>query len=275
MIKKISILLFYLTATVLSQTDSLETKEIYVIDSFITQEKPYKFTLSFFTDDEVKSEVIINDQTTFNVSEDFSFDHKAEIPLSKVKSDSTVLRYFVILETAEGEKFKSETFEVEAPVDAIAADEINPSLFKMCIGGVIFLLPQPTLARYDRQNYFSLAKELPLVTFYSGGRNYPTGYLSLEYAYIFDVPKKNFLHFGYKQIFEIPTIEYVSLGVSGFTDFLGYNGVSPEVSLGLFKAGQIFTVYLRYRYNFQPNGGKGELHEISIGLFSHFFSLNF
>jgi hypothetical protein len=87
------------------------------------------------------------------------------------------------------------------------------------------------------------------------------------------VSKGNYLRTGYKQIFEPGFIEYVSPGVKVFTNFAGNNGISPEISFGLFRMLDSFTVYARYRYNIKPGDSSANFNEISIGLYSSFFSL--
>jgi hypothetical protein len=144
----------------------------------------------------------------------------------------------------------------------------------MCLGGLIFLLPSPGIVIMNNENYLTISKEIPIITFYSRGRNYPSSYLGIEYAHIFNAPKKNFLRVGYKNIYEISLGEFISPGLNIYTDFLGFNGISPELTWGMFRSGQIFTIYTRYRFNFQPSNSFYNFHEISIGLFSHFFSLN-
>ena len=123
-------------------------------------------------------------------------------------------------------------------------------------------------------SHFSLVKEMPLLTFFSSGYNYPSTYISLEYAHVFDAPIKNFLRLGYKKIIQLPVIEYMSPGVNLFTDFLGLNGISPEISIGWFKVYNVFTVYSKYRYNYKPGGSNADFQEITVGLYSNFFSIN-
>jgi hypothetical protein len=113
-----------------------------------------------------------------------------------------------------------------------------------------------------------------LLTF-RGSYKYPSGYIAAEYSHIFGAPQKNFLRLGYKHIMEIPGIEYVSPGLNVFTNFSGFNGVSPELSVGLFKIFNTFTVYTRYRFNFKPGETESNFHEFSIGLYSSFFSFYF
>src|SRR3989304_4588100 len=123
--------------------------------------------------------------------------------------------------------------------------------------------------------YFSLTKEIPLIFLKSSGYNYPTGYFSVEYSHIINAPARNFFRTGYKHIIEIPGLEYVSPGLNYVTNFKGYNGISPEISLGLFKIFNTFTVYSRYRFSAKPGDPGSEFHEISLGLYSGFFAIYF
>src|SRR3990170_3625444 len=98
----------------------------------------------------------------------------------------------------------------------------------------------------------------------------------------FEIPKEiiveggsNFFRTGYKHIIAIPGLEYVSPGLNYVTNFKGYNGISPEISLGLFKIFNTFTVYSRYRFSAKPGDPGSEFHEISLGLYSGFFAIYF
>ncbi|MBS3945644.1 MAG: hypothetical protein KGZ42_09125, partial [Melioribacter sp.] len=175
----------------------------------------------------------------------------------------------------EGTESRSQLYEVEIPrMIAIEKDKGSGLLQVCCFGGIIFGLPSPTIVMMNDKKIFGLSKEIPIFSFYSGGYNYPIGYVGAEYSYLFNSDKKNFIRIGYKHIFQIPLIEYVSIGANYFSDFKGYNGVSPELSVGLFKIQNVFTLYSRYRYNIQPGRSGTDFHEFSIGLYSNFFSLN-
>jgi hypothetical protein len=179
-----------------------------------------------------------------------------------------------LVEDSLGHQYKSEQYEFELPVEPKVEGESN--LLLLCLfGATVFVVPSPTYVIEKSEDYFSLTKEIPLISIRGTGYKYPTGYFSAEYSYIFNAPVKNFLRIGYKHLIEIPGIEYLSPGINGFTNFNGFNGISPEVSLGLFKIVNTFTVYARYRFNFKPSDKGSEFHEFSIGLYSSFFSLYF
>ncbi|MCZ7603684.1 MAG: hypothetical protein QY331_04885 [Melioribacteraceae bacterium] len=266
----------FLSIICTSQVYSQEAEvEVFVIDSYVTQEKPYKFILSLFTTESVTSSVTIEDKYIFTVSDTLAVDHRTEIDISEYNFDSSYVKFFISGFDSLGNNFRSDTFEVVLPFENTLKSDKNTSLLTVCcFGGIIFGLPSPTLVINNNDKLFSLVKEIPILSFYSGGYNYPSGYFSLEYAHIFNADFRNYLRVGYKHIFEIPVFEYISPGVSGFTTFEGFNGVSPEITIGWFKVYNAFTVYSKYRFNFQPSVSERNFHEISIGLYSNFFSLN-
>lgn len=268
---KKTFLLFLLLLNILSFAQ--EETEIFVIDSYVTQEKPYRFVLSFFTSDSCISEIDVNGDVR-KISEDFAEDHKAEFLASEFEYDSTVIPFRLKVENKSGVVTESEIFEIEVPVEILSKD--GPSLFTMCcLGGTIFLMPSPVYVSDGASDKFGISKEIPLISFFSSGYNYPTSYLGLEYMHIFESERKNFLRLNYKYLFQPGTIEFIAPGIGSYTDFNGYNGLSGELSIGIFKISNVFTVYSKYRYNFQLGKSGNEFHEVSIGLFSSFFSFNF
>lgn len=249
--------------------------EVIVIDSYVTPERPHKLVLSFFTSEKVTSTVTLEDKYNFVVSDTLAEDHKTEIDVTDLFFDSTYVKCFIAGKTSDGDDYKGEEFEVVLPFKNKFTTDRNTSLLTVCcFGGVIFGLPSPTVVFDDDETLFSIVKEIPLFSFYSGGYNYPVGYISIEYAHIFNADFRNYLRMGYKQVFTLEPVEFISAGVSGFTAFEGYNGISPEFTIGWFKVYNAFTVYSRYRFNFQPSDFDRNFHEISIGLYSNFFSLN-
>ncbi len=249
--------------------------EVFVIDSYITPETPHKFVLSFFTTEKVKASVTLENKYSLAVTDTLAEDHKTKIDISSYAFDSSYVKFYISGVDSLGREFKSDNFEVVIPYKTNLKSDENTSLLTVCcFGGIIFGLPSPTAVFQNEETKFSLVKEIPLLSYYSGGYNYPSGYFSIEYAHIFDTEFKNYLRVGYKQVFEIDYLEFVSPGVSGFTSFKGFNGFSPEITIGWFKIYNAFTVYSRYRFNFQPSKSDRNFHELSIGLYSNFFSLN-
>jgi hypothetical protein len=176
----------------------------------------------------------------------------------------------------DGSEFTSEIYELVLPQGYELKAAKERDLFTVCcLGSVVFLLPSPTYLSLDGEHYFGLSKEVPIISFLKTGYQYPLGYISLEYQYVFNAPVKNFLRAGYKYMFQFEGIEYISPGINLFTNFEGYNGFSPELSIGLFRVYEVFTLYTKYRYNFQPSNSARDIHEISLGLYSNIFSFNF
>lgn len=256
--------------------------EVFLIDSYITPETPHKFILTYYTSDSCKSKVVLDRKYEYVVSDKYAEEHKIEIDITGLKFDTTDVPFMVYVTSKDGVVDSSEQYEVAMP-EAIKQEAAasNSNIFLMCcIGGTVFLLPSPTFVAWDDNRYFSLTKEIPILSIQKMSYKYPIGYFSVEYSHIFDAPlapapHKNFLRFGYKHIFELPYIEYVSPGVNWFTDFYGFNGVSPEISLGFFKIYDLFTLYTKYRYNYKPGQYGGDFHEISIGVYSGFFTFHF
>ena len=254
-----------------AQADSIE---IDVIDNFVTPEMPHNFVLSFYTSEETKAQVLIDNTYKYTVSDKFNDLHKIRIDISKLEFKEKDVPFVIIVEDSSGNKFTSEKYDFQLPQEIKIKGESNFLL--LCLfGGTVFLLPSPTYVFTGNDKYFSLTKEIPLISISKKGFTYPAGYFSLEYSHIFNAPRKNFLRLGYKQIIEIPGIQYISPGINGFTDFKGFNGISPEISAGLFKILDTFILYARYRYNVKPGEAGTEFQEISIGLYSNFFSLYF
>ncbi len=257
-------------ASVFAQSDA-DSIEVYLIDGYVKPELPLKFVLSFFTSDIAKSVVVIDGRYSSPVSDEFADMHKAEIDLEDMKFSGKIVPFVIITENENGKTFTSESFDFDLPFEP----EIKggSGFVQLCLfGGAIFLLPYPNYVIQNGQSYFSLTKEIPIISFRSSNLNYPAGFLSLEYSYIFDAETKNYLRAGYKKIYEMKFLKYLSPGVSLYTNFLGNNGVGIEISAGLFTIVDTFTLYARYRYNLKPGDSSGNFHEMSLGLYSGFFS---
>jgi len=269
--RKIFILFFLLLSPLylLAQSDSIE---VYLIDAYCTREMPYTFKLSFYTSEECKSKVVLDEKYEFDVSNELTDFHKKEIDINNISFSGKIVYFTIITETESGEKFESEKFDFDLPFEPQI--ESGSDLFTLCLfGSVIFLLPYPSYAFDNNSSYFSLTKEIPFISFRSRNLNYPSGYLSIEYSYLFNNDDPSYLRFGYKKLFEVSHIEYLSPGLSLYTNFDLNQGVSPELSVGLFTIEDTFTFYVRYRYNFTLQSNGANFQEINIGLYSGFFSL--
>jgi hypothetical protein len=254
-----------------SEPDSVE---VYLIDNYITPDKPPILIVSFFTNLPVKSKIIVEDKYEYLVSKELAETHKDSIDVFSLKLKSKQIHFVVQVVDSLGRKYNSEIYEVDFPKEVEIKSESN-FLLLCLLGGTAFILPSPVYINWGGKSYFNLNKEIPLVFIRSGSFSYPTGYFSFEYSYIFHAPVRNFLRLGYKHLIEVPGIEYVSPGIDGFTNLKGFNGISPELSIGWLKIFDTFTLYSRFRYNFKPGGKDSEFSEISIGLYSGFFAIYF
>lgn len=257
-----------------AQIGEEEEIEVILIDAYVSPNPPHEFVLSFFTLVPVKSSVIIDNRFEVIVSDSLNEDHAKRISIEEMEFDSLMIPFYIQVQ-ADSIISRSQTYTLEIPKLEEIETSTWTSLIHLCLGGIVFLVPSAGVTVVDGETYFNLGKEIPIYNFYSGGYNYPTSYLSVEYAHTFGNGARNLHRLGYKKIFELPVLEFISPGVSMFTNFKGVNGLSPEMTVGLFKISRVFTLYSRYRYNYKPGGIEFRSHEISIGLYSHFFSLNF
>ncbi|MDP4117401.1 MAG: hypothetical protein Q8903_14800 [Bacteroidota bacterium] len=252
----------------------MDSVEVFIINSFVDKETN-KFSLSFSTDLDYKSKVIIEDKYSYIVSDSAVQNHSVEIDLANLKFKSNAVNYRIIVTDSTGKSFDSGIFEFDLPQDVVLQDRSN--ILHICLfAGVVFAVPAPAVTFTHDKTYFTLTKEIPIAFIRSTGIDYPFGYFSAEYSHIFERAKKNnLLRFGYKHLIDLPGLEFASPGISGFTNFKGYNGVGAEFTVGFFKCFEAFTLYGRYRFNFSPSVKASETNEISIGLYSGFFAFYF
>ncbi len=220
--KKVFFFLFVLVSILkINGQDYTGNTDIYIIDSYVTPETPYQLVVSFFTSDSATSKIVIENNKDYLVSEVFTDNHKIIVDVSNFKFDSNFVKYYIVVKNKAGELSKSDRYEAALPVTGEIKAASKSNIFEVCcFGGIIFGLPEPTLVRANGENYFALKKEIPLFSFYSSGYNYPMSYFSVEYQHIFK-QHVNYMRVGYKHIFQIPYLEYISPGISAFTDFKG------------------------------------------------------
>lgn len=266
----------FLTVSVFADANTSEedSVEVTVIDSYVTPEIPHTFLLSFFTSSKCKSKIIIDNKYKYDVSDTLAVDHNVKVDLTNLSFKTKSVPYIILVQDSLGKTYKSDIYEFDLPSELKLKSESNFLLFCL-FGGVVFALPSPVYVSEKSGNYFSLTKEIPIISLRSANFNYPIGYFSAEYSYIFNASNKNLVRLGYKHIINIPGIEYISPGISGFTNFNGFNGIGVELSVGWVRIFNTFTVYTRYRYNIKPADSESVFHEISIGLYSSFFSFYF
>jgi hypothetical protein len=264
----------FLNSFIIAQNEEEEKQgiEIFLIDAYCKPDTPHPFILSFYTDLPAKSKVILEKKYEFIVSKDFSEMHTIQIDITKLFFLDKQVQFVIQVEDTLGNKVTSETFDFDLPYEPVITG--GSSLFTLCLfGGFVFLLPTPNYVIQNGNSYFSLTKEIPFLSFRSKSFRYPASYFAFELTYIFNATDKNFFRTSYKRIFEIPVLEYIAPGIGGYTNFSGNNGIAPEFTIGLFRVFDTFTIYSRYRYNFQPSGNKSHFHEINLGLYSGFFSI--
>lgn len=272
-LREIFLFLFFLTGVTFGQNNSTneDSIEVILIDSYITPEIPHKFMLSFFTSENCKSKVLIENKYSYTVSDKFTEDHKTDIDVSNIKFNGKSIPFVIIVEDSTGRIFRSENYDVELPFEPKVEGDANFLL--LCLfGGAVFALPSPAVV-ISGGNSFSLTKEIPIVSLRGSSYNYPTGYFSVEYSYVFKPFNKSLFRVGYKHMIEIPVIRYISPGVNYTTNFKGFNAITPEISIGWFRIFNAFTVYTRGRLDIVPGSGSKSISEFSIGLYSSFFSI--
>jgi len=281
MIKKVFLIVFSILTTCYAQ-DEITEIDIFVIDSYVTPEMPHKVMLTFFTSENVKAKIKFDGNDEFVVSSEYLEEHKFELLLSKLNYDSTSIPFSIEVENKKGKKVTSEEFDLYLPDEYNFEIKNNSNFLDLCLGGILYLLPSPTLTDIGNELNYSLTMEFPIISFYNSGYNFPSSYLSLEYSYILNSDylnetKENQHYFraGYKYIFQTEIIKYISPGINLTSNFDNFSGISPEISCGLFKFYETFTLYTRFRYNYNLNDSREDFMELSIGLFTSSLSLNF
>lgn len=257
-----------------AQSDSIE---VFVIESFVSAENPGTFQLTFNTSVPCKSKIIIANQYSISLSDTLTDTHKKSIDISKMHFDSLNTTFRAILTDSTGHTNQSDAFEIQLPATEEKAVEVKGGGLSSCFyGGLVYLIPNATLNMLTENNklkgYWGVSKELPLFSHYQGGYNFPESFISAEYSYVPQFDHKNYVRLGYKKLFETGFGEFIVLGLNGFSNFRGSNGVSPEISWGLLPLKEGFTLYIRYRYSTDFNTPRKEFSEVSLGLYSWFFS---
>ncbi len=270
----IMIIIFSFSTPAQENSTAPDSIDITVLDSYVTPEVPHKLILTFITGKNCTSQVLIDNKYKFIVSGKLTETHNTKIDLSNLNFKTRAVPFVIIVKDSLGRTSRSDVNEFEIPREIKIKNESNFLLFCL-FGGMIFVLPNPAYVYQNGKSYFSLTKEIPLVSIRSSGFTYPFGYFSGEYSHIFNAPYKNFFRLGYKQLIVVPGIQYISPGLDWFTDFKGFNGAGVELSVGWFKILNTFTVYTRYRFNFKPGESQKNFSEISLGLYSSFFSVYF
>ncbi len=269
--------LIYINQNIFAQDEyTIDTNsvamEVFLIDAYVKQEPPYIFILSFYTSDVCLSNVVIDGKYEYVVSNGLSEAHSAKIDITSLKFLERNINFVIETTDSNGNKYSSEQFEFDLPYEPVISG--GSSIWTLCLfAGSVFVLPMPGYVTSNGNHNYSLTKEIPIISFRAKKGNYPSSYLSLEYTHIFEAENQNYFRLGYKKIYTIDYIEYVSPGITAYTNFSGQNGIGPEVSLGWFTLFDTFTLYTRYRYNIKPGDSNSNFHEINLGLYTRFLSL--
>ena len=216
--------------------------------------------------------MIIDNKYEYLVSNGLSEAHSAKIDITALNFLERNVNFVIETIDSLGNKYKSEEFEFDLPYEPIIKD--GSSIWTLCLfAGSVFILPMPGYVNANGNNYYSLTKEIPIVSFRSKeGIILPVIFHLSTHTFLM-LKTEILLRLGYKRIFPVDFIEYISPGVTAYTNFNGQNGFAPELSVGWFTLFDTFTLYTRYRYNFKPGDSNSDFHEINLGLYTRFFSL--
>ncbi|PJA98383.1 MAG: hypothetical protein CO128_07605 [Ignavibacteriales bacterium CG_4_9_14_3_um_filter_30_11] len=264
-------LIFFSTFNLYSQSGNTQ---IIIIDSFIPPEQPLTLNLSFFTNDPTSSKILISNEFEYTTTKELTSQHNIKIDISSIAVDEMVLHAFIIVTDSMNRITKSEELLIDYPKTIKVEKESNFLLFGLMFASV-FIIPTPGYAYTEGESRFNLTKEIPLISFTSENINFPKSYFALELTHIYKADRSNFMRIGYRYMKEIPILKYYSPGVDLVTNFDGFNGIGASISLGLFDVLDTFTLYTRYRYNFQPSQSDRNFSEINVGLYTNFFSVHF
>jgi hypothetical protein len=253
-----------------SQEEVESELEIFLIDAYCKPDSNRILMISFYSSFPVKSSVIIENKYKFEVSNDYLELHKIRIDLSNLRFEEKQVTFIVKSVDSLGNEYSSETFDFDLPFEPTV--EGGSNIFALFLfAGAVFFAPNPGLVIQNNKAEWSLTKEIPLLSFRKG-YNYASSYISFELSYFNNFDNKFNYRLGYKKIWEVKSIEFISAGISGFSNFKNQSGFSPEVTIGLFKLYESFSIYTRYRYNYIFNSDYGK-HEFYLGFYSGFFSI--
>lgn len=258
-----------------AQTGDFETDsvEVILIEAYVTQDDPDHLILSFFTSEPVRSSLRFSKGEMMDVNSNFVDNHKVKLNISGVRTDTTYLEFIVLVEREDGAGNSSEVFEVELPKrEIIRLAQESGALTGCLIGGMVYMIPGVIHYYGSGNSYFGIDKELPVISYFRGGYNYPVGYLALEYIHLPKAVTKNQVAITANGILEFKPVEYLSGGIGYTTDFRKSNSLTIDVSVGLFRILNVFTFYVENRFGYYPSSKTGYTQQ-SIGLFSSFFSI--
>lgn len=255
-----------------SEGDSIS---VNVIESYVRQEEKTEIVVYFFASEPVKAYIVFDGIQRFLVSDTLAESFRFTTDFSGIKVSSNILKAIVYVENSKSQKSSSEEFEIKLPFEPEIEGTALGYLADCTLGGLTFLIPSPGFTFFKDQSRFSFFKELPVVVFQSEISNLPWMALAVEYAHTPDIDFRNRFFAGLKFPFEVPLIKYLAPGLSYSTNFLGLNGVSPEISFGLLDVFRVINLNIKARYNWYPSAGNLDNFDINIGLTSYFLTLAF
>jgi len=275
------------TSSVIDEQDSLaagtdsnfvfaeDSVGVYVIESYVREEEKNEIVIYFFTTSPAKASVVFEGKQRFVVSDTLGESFRFTTDVSNVKASSQLLKVIIYVEDTLGNKSSSEEFEIKLPFEPQIEGTWLGYLTDCTLGGLAFLVPSVGTSLFKNENRFSFFKEIPVVVFQSEISELPWMAFSLEYSHTPDIDFRNRFFAGVKFPFDIPIIKYAAPGISYTTNFLGVNGISPEISLGFFEIFRVINFNLKARYNYFPSVEGLNHFDINIGLTSYFLTFSF
>lgn len=270
---KMLFLLILLTSTGLSGftagSEEGDSIEVILIEAYSPKDSPDKMVLSFFASEPVIAEVVFTNKTV-SLGQEYKESYSETMDISGIPPQEDMIIFYIRVTSESGGSNLSEQFDIVSGGNTTISG--GADITGCLIGSTVYAIPALYYNFKGDSSGLGFGKEFPLVSFFSGGYNYPNGYLSFEYSYTDLNDIKSRYNFGYKQIIEVPLVNYISFGFSFSTDFRGKNAVVPEASVGLFRIMNVFTLYLRGSHDVFPSDKGNNITQLSIGLFSAFFS---
>ncbi len=259
-----------------------EEFELYLIDNYVRSNEPSKLVLSWMTNIEAITKVEIPSLGIFAASDTLTDKVFLVIDVSKILDKPGDYEFSLLSQLRDGREFKSEKFVFTIPQQDITPIKTTHSQFSYyfytcCVGGSFWLLPSVGISYIEGKANFSLNKDIPLLNLSSKSvfKNYPYSFFYAGYNHTIKGVVQNIFRYGYRQLFEMKDIfNYISIGFSGFTNFRGVNGISPEFSVSFLKILSTFDLYFLYRFDKELINGNYNSHQIQLGLFTSSFSLN-
>lgn len=253
-------------------SETMDSVGVYVIESYLKEEEKKEIIVYFFATSPVKARIIFDGGKEFIVSDTLAESFRFTSDLSVFANATEVLRGRIFVEDEAGNKSSSEEFEIPLPVEPKIEGTALGYLADCTLGALAYLVPSPGLSFFGGETRFSLFKEIPIVVFQSNISDLPWMAFALDYVHTPDIDFRNRYFFGVKFPFEVPILKYAAPGISFSTNFLGVNGISPEVSIGFFEIFRVINFNIKARYNYYPSASGLNNFDINIGLTSYFLT---